>query len=70
MFDFHILNDEGKKAVTEFKSTISEATKKCLEMLPDGRDKAIFITKLEEAVFFGTRAVASKEGNYESKQTF
>lgn len=64
MFDTHKVNESGFKEIAEFKSTLSEALKKVNALLPDGRDKSIFTTKIEEAVFFGTKSIASKEGNF------
>ncbi len=64
MFDTHKLNDSGFSEVKVFKTLLSEAINKALALLPDGREKSIFQTKIEEAVFFGTKAIASKSGNY------
>lgn len=66
MFETHKLNKKGIEEVEKFKSVMSDASEKVLRTLPESREKSIFITKLEEAMFFGTKAVASKEGNYES----
>lgn len=59
MFETHKLNEKGFEAVKEFKTTLSMAISKAMKSLPEGRDKAIFKTKIEEAVFFGTRAIAT-----------
>lgn len=64
MFPTHKLNDKGFKAVKEFKESLSKVLSLQLEKLQDGRDKSICITKFEEAVFFGTRAIASDPLNY------
>jgi len=64
MFDTHKLNDAGFSNVKAFKGKLSEAIGEVISLLPEGRDKSIFITKVEEAVFFGTRAIAAKEGNF------
>ena len=64
MFETHKLNDAGFKAVSDLKSTMSDAVIKVLDLMPDGREKAVFKTKIEEAMFFGTKAVAGKDGNY------
>lgn len=64
MFDTHKLNETGLEQVKTFKTELSTSITKALEMLPEGREKAVFKTKIEEAVFFGTKAIASKEGNF------
>lgn len=64
MFDTHKLNDNGFSEVKQFKQAMADAVKATLALMPDGREKSIFITKLEEAVFFGTKAIAAKEGNH------
>lgn len=70
MFDFHRLNEKGIQEVKEFKTGLSKAVKEALEFIPEGREKSIFKTKLEEAVFFGTKGIASKDGNYIEVDTF
>lgn len=65
MFDTHMLNDSGKIEMNEYKMTIAEATKRVLTLMPDSREKSLFITKMEEAVFFGAKAIAGKPGNFE-----
>ena len=64
MFDTHKLNENGFQEVAKFKSTLSAAINEILHLLPDSREKAVFQTKIEEAVFFGTKSIASKEGNF------
>lgn len=64
MFETHKLNDQGFSEVNTFKRDMNRVAKEVLKYLPEGRDRSIFITKMEEAAFFGTRAIASKEGNY------
>lgn len=59
MFETHKLNETGFAVVKTFKTELSIAVARAMRMLPEGRDKAIFKTKIEEAVFFGTRALAS-----------
>ncbi len=70
MFDSHMLNETGKAKMAAYKMRIAEAVKAVAAEMPDGRDKSIFITKMEEGVFFGAKAIASQEGNYESKTTY
>jgi hypothetical protein len=64
MFDTHKLNPDGFAEVTRFKTLMAAATKLALDYLPEGREKSIFLTKLEEAMFFGTKAIASKPENH------
>lgn len=64
MFETHKLNDIGFAAVKAFKEKMSLGVSEAMLALPEGRDKAIFKTKLEEAVFFGTRAIASAPENH------
>ena len=48
MFDTHKLNEVGFVNVKVFKENMAEAVKAALLLIPDGRDKSIFITKLYE----------------------
>ncbi len=64
MFDTHKLNETGFDQMKIYKQSMAEAVKKVSELMPDGRDKSIFITKMEEGVFFGAKAIASKIGNH------
>lgn len=70
MFDSHKLNPQGIEKVSAFKTAISMAVKSVSDLLPEGRDKSIFITKIEEAVFFGTRAIAANDENHEGKTEY
>lgn len=64
MFDTHKLNEKGFQQVESFKNAMAYAVVHVQKLLPDGREKAVFNTKMEEAMFFGTKAIASKEGNF------
>lgn len=64
MFDTHKLNDQGFKEVSNLKSSMADAVETALSLMPEGREKAVFKTKIEEAMFFGTKAIAGKEGNF------
>lgn len=65
MFETHKLNQNGFDQVEEFKENANLFVKKALESIPEGREKSVFLTKLEEAVFFGTKAIASKDENHD-----
>lgn len=64
MFETHKLNEQGFTQVEAFKKAITKMWLEIDGILPESREKSIFKTKLEEAAFFGTKAVASKEGNF------
>jgi hypothetical protein len=64
MFETHKLNERGFREVKILKSRMAEVVNQVLFLMEEGRDKSIFKTKIEEAMFFGTKAVASKPDNY------
>lgn len=64
MFETHKLNEKGFDAVKKFKEIMSLAVSEAMMNMPEGREKAIFKTKAEEAVFFGTKAIASCPLNF------
>ena len=70
MFDTHKLNEKGFHEVKELKSSMAQACEKALALMPEGREKAVFKTKIEEAMFFGTKAIAGKEGNFTEIQKY
>lgn len=65
MFDFHKLNETGINEVRAFKTAMAAAVQIVIDIMPEGREKSVFKTKIEEAVFFGTKAISSKDGNFE-----
>lgn len=70
MLDEYILNEKGKEAVGDFKARMQRILDEVEDKIPEGREKAIFKTKIEEACFFAVRAIASKDTNHEGKKTF
>jgi len=64
MFETHKLNDKGFSQVKSFKEAMSEVVRVSSLLMNDGREKAIFETKIEEAVFFGTKAIANNPSNH------
>lgn len=64
MFETHKLNNEGFMDMELYKNTMAKAVNLAKMMMPESREKSIFITKIEEAVFFGAKAIASKPENF------
>ena len=65
MFETHRLNENGFKEMDLYKTEMSMAISRVLLMMPECREKAIFKTKIEEAVFFGSKAIAGKSQNFD-----
>ena len=66
MFDTHKLNEKGFEEMKVYKSRLAAAVLEVLDLMPEGREKSVFKTKVEEAVFFGAKAIASKPKSYRS----
>jgi len=64
MFETHKLTEEGFSEVAIFKDTLKEAVDKVESLMAEGREKSLFKTNLETALFWGKKAIAGKEGNY------
>ena len=64
MFETHKLNESGFAEVSKLKTGMNKAVSEALELMPEGREKSVFKTKLEEAMFFGTKAIATKPENH------
>lgn len=64
MFDTHKLNENGFEKMSAYKTTMAEAVKSATALMPEGREKSIFLTKMEEGVFFGAKAIASVPENH------
>lgn len=71
MFDTHVLNPEGFKQMDTFKKAAANFVREAEKMMVvQSREKSIFTTKMEEAVFFGAKAIAQIEDNHQSKKEF
>jgi hypothetical protein len=70
MFDSHKLNQKGFEEMMAYKSKLAAAVNEVLALMPEGREKSLFKTKLEEAVFFGAKAIAGKDGNFTEIKSF
>lgn len=64
MFETYKLNEVGFDEVRLFKAVMADAVELVMSKMPESREKAIFKTKIEEALFFGTRALSSKAANH------
>jgi hypothetical protein len=64
MFDTHKLNEKGFEEMQTYKKIMADAVSLVARGMPEGREKAIFLTKMEEGVFFGAKALAAKDGNH------
>lgn len=64
MFSTHKLNEKGLKEVIDFKTKLADVIREVEAQMPEGRAKSIFATKIEEASFFGTKALASHPSNH------
>lgn len=67
MFETHKLNEAGFEEVAKLKET--KATETALSLMPEGREKSVFKTHIETAMFFGTKAVSSKTENWAENGT-
>jgi len=68
MFETYTLNKRGKEKVKLYKETMAAAVKASAALMEDCREKSIFLTKAEEALFFGTKAIAKSPENHSGKQ--
>ena len=64
MFKTHKLNESGFEDVKRFKSNMKFAVESAMELMPEGREKSVFKTQIETALFYGTKSIAGKEGNF------
>jgi len=64
MFETHKLNENGFEEMKSFKERMSVAVSGAMLLMPESREKSIFKTKIEEAVFFGAKAIAGKPENF------
>ncbi len=67
MFTTHKLSEQGFAEVKVFKETLEEAYNKVDSLLAEGREKSLYKTHLETALFWGKKAIADKEGNFTEK---
>ncbi len=64
MFETHKLNENGFEQMKSFKEKMSLVVSEAMLLMPESREKSIFKTKVEEAVFFGAKAIAGNPENF------
>jgi hypothetical protein len=57
-FKVHVLNDEGFAKAQVLGHLFSEMLDTIERMIPAGRERALVVTKMQEASFFAKRAIA------------
>lgn len=57
-FQVHILNDAGIAKATALGEIFSDALEQIESLIPPGRERALVVTKLQEASFFAKRGIA------------
>ena len=57
-FKVHLLNEQGLKLASDLGDVFSKALTEIEALLPAGRERALVITKLQEASFFAKRGIA------------
>jgi hypothetical protein len=57
-FQVHILNADGLSKASALQDIFTEALNKIEAIVPPTRERALVVTKLQEACFFAKRAVA------------
>jgi hypothetical protein len=62
-FKVHQLNDQGLKKATDLGEVFSQMLDAIEALIPQGRERSIVITKLQEASFFAKRAIALDPAN-------
>lgn len=63
-FDFHAATTEEKRnAHTSVRQSHRRLADDLNTRLPEGREKSLAITKLEESMFWANAAIARQEGN-------
>ena len=62
-FSVYLLNDNGIEKALALGEVFSEALLKIEALVPAGRERALVITKLQEASFFAKRGIAVDPAN-------
>lgn len=62
-FSVHLLNDAGLAKATDLGKIFSDALDAIEAIVPPGRERALVVTKMQEASFFAKRGIAVVEAN-------
>jgi hypothetical protein len=62
-FQVHLLNADGLSKATKLGEIFSAALDQIETVVPTGRERAIVVTKLQEASFFAKRGIAVDPAN-------
>jgi hypothetical protein len=62
-FQVHMLNEVGIAKAITLGEVFSKALDAIEQLVPTGRDRALVITKLQEASFFAKRGIAVDPAN-------
>lgn len=57
-FQVHVLTDRGLALATEIAEVFSDTLERIEALVPAGRERALVVTKLQEAAFYAKRGMA------------
>lgn len=55
--NFHSISNEQSDAVDELRELLIGATKDAIALVPEGREKSLMVTHLEEALMWGVKGI-------------
>lgn len=56
------ISETSKEAIAEIERSFVETAKCLCDLLPDSREKSLFLTKFQEAKFWAVECVAKNQG--------
>ena len=56
------ISETGKEAIAEIERSFVQTAKHICDLLPDSREKSMFLTKFQEAKFWAVECVAKNQG--------
>jgi hypothetical protein len=69
-FDTYVLTPEGIADIKRVKGVMTYALSLVTPHLPPCRETSLFITKMEEGMFYATKALSSKKENHKGTLKF